>query len=80
MYDPKATKDYCEQIGLVFSEDDFKEFCRLAKKHQFTQKQVDFAMMQHAWRISIMFNPKSHSYITRIKFALYFLNPFAKGL
>ncbi len=80
MYDPEASKNYCRQIDLQFSEDDFNEFGRLAKKHSMTHEQVDFVMMQHAWRIKCLFNPKSYSVLVRIKLALHFLNPFAKGL
>ncbi|MBL4859823.1 MAG: hypothetical protein JKX96_02865 [Acinetobacter sp.] len=80
MYDPKPSKDYCEQIGLKFAEDDFNEFARLAEKHNMTQEQVDFAMMQHAWRVKCLFNPKSYKIKHRILIALLFLNPFAKGV
>jgi len=80
MYDPEPSRAYCEQIGLVFSEEDFKEFSRLAEKHSLSQTQVDFIMLQHAWRIKCLFNPKSYKLRHRILFALHFLNPFAKGV
>lgn len=73
MYDPKPSKDYCEQIGLQFSEVDFKEFSRLAEKFGLDQAQVDFVMMQHAWRIKLLFDPKSYTLWVRIKLAFYFL-------
>ena len=64
----------------MFSFEEFEEFPRLAEKYKLSQEQVDFIMQQHAWRVKCLFNPKSYSYFTRIMLALYFLNPFVKGI
>lgn len=73
MYDLKPSKDYCEQIGMRFDEDDFEEFGRLAKKHDLTQGQVDFAMEQHAWRVKCLFDPNTYTVWARILLAFHFL-------
>ena len=79
-YDSKPSKDYCEQIGLAFSQEDFDQFAPLAKEQNLTQEHVDFVMQQHAWRVKCLFNPKSYNYFNRVKVALYFLNPFVRGI
>lgn len=79
-YNSKPSKDYCEQLGLSFSQEDFDAFVEASKGQKLTQKNVNFIMRQHAWRVKCLFNPKGYRYIDRIKLALFFLNPFAKDL
>lgn len=78
MYDRTPSREYCKMLGMELSEEDFSQFEKEAKARNFTQKNVDFVMQQHAWRVRCLFNPKSYSYLNRIKIALFFLNPFAK--
>tara|TARA_R110000851_G_scaffold5398_2_gene22373 strand:- start:1528 stop:1773 length:246 start_codon:yes stop_codon:yes gene_type:complete len=80
MYDPKPSKDYCESLDLQFSEADFEQFAACAMSYDFTQDQLDFAMMQHAWRVKHLFTPAAYSVMSRFKLAAYFLNPFSKGI
>lgn len=73
-YDYKASKKYCESIGLTWLGDDFLEDADdEAKALEFTQAQVDAAMRHHLWQVRFLFTPQSYGYGQRILLALYFL-------
>lgn len=79
-YDSKPTEDYCDSIGIPFDSEDFSQFSERADEYDLTQEQFDFVMREHAWRVKVLFNPKTYRFFVRILLALSFLNPFAKGI
>lgn len=75
-YDYTNSKTYCEQIGLYWLGDDFQPLVNAdaaAKAADFTQAQVDVAMMHHLYQIKLLFTPKSYKYLGRLKIAFLFL-------
>lgn len=73
-YDYQASKEFCEQIGLIWLGDDFMVEADMAAKNAgFTQDQVDLAMRHHLWQVKFLFTPKTYSFIGRVKIAAYFL-------
>lgn len=73
-YDYDGSKNYCEQIGLVWLGDDFVRAADMdAYQYGFTQAQVDIAMRHHLWQIHHLFDPKSYGLKQRFLLACHFL-------
>jgi len=73
-YDYTASKEFCKEIGLIWLGDQFiSDVDADAALHNFTQEQVDVAMKHHLWQVKFLFTPKSYTYVSRIKLAIYFL-------
>ena len=78
-YNHQPGKEYCNQIGLPFWDEDFANHCDLlAREHGLKQAAWNRMVQEYAWKIKITWNPASYSVWQRIKFALFFLNPFHK--
>lgn len=79
-YDYSASKNYCEQLGLVWLGDDFVRAADTeANQLNFTQEQVDVAMRHHLWQVRWLFSPKSYTFLGRAKLALFFLTGLGGG-
>lgn len=73
-YDYTASKAFAEQLNLFWLGDDFiRAADEDAKLYNFTQVQVDIAMMHHLWQVKWLFTPKNFTFKIRLKMAFYFL-------
>ena len=73
-YDYAKSKAYCEHIGLRWLGDDFvRDADAAAWEHNFTQEQVDIAMMHHLAQVLWLFTPKIYTWPQRLVIALFFL-------
>ena len=78
-YNHQPGKEYCNQIGLPFWDEDFANHCDLlAREHGLKQAAWNRMVQEYAWKTKITWNPSNYSVWQRIKFALFFLNPFHK--
>lgn len=73
-YDYTASKQFCEQIGLVWLGDDFvRNADSDAYLLCFTQQQVEAAMEHHLVQVKWLFTPQNYNWKQRIAIALFFL-------
>jgi len=70
---------HVESFGMVYDEAEAETFDRVAYASGLTQEQFQVCMTEHAWRVKHLFTPTNYNYWTRVKLALYFLNPFMQG-
>lgn len=73
-YDYTASRQFCQEIGLIWLGDNFVAAAdKDAWSNIFTQPQVDIAMRHHLWQIKILFTPKNYSWRGRLLMALFFI-------
>lgn len=72
-YDYTAAKAYSDSLGLTWAESWLPAIDATFKGAGLTQDQVDLAMREWSWRIAYLFNPKTYSFVQRLKLAGHFL-------
>lgn len=73
-YDYTFTRNYCEQIGLVWFGDEYVAIAdEDAYRNGFSQAQVDCAMKHTLLHVKTIFTPQRYTWSGRIILAFYFL-------
>lgn len=73
-YGYRASRDYCEQIGLKWLGPDFiRGMDSDAHVLGCTQQMVDAGMRHALWHIKTLFTPQNYKWPQRFMIALYFL-------
>lgn len=73
-FDYRASKDFCEMLGLVWLGNEFmKDVDEEAWILGFDQQQMDAAIKHHLVLIHWLFTPANHGWFRRIRIAVYFL-------
>lgn len=73
-YDYISTRQFCQEIGLIWLGDKFVEGSdKDAWLHAFSQEQVDIAMRHHLWQVESLFSPGRYCWKNRLLMAFYFI-------
>lgn len=73
MYDYQPSRDYAEQVELVFMEEWVPEIDRTFDEMGLSQDEVNQLMREYIWRIKHLFTPSNYTFKQRVLIALFFL-------
>lgn len=75
-YDFTPIRQYCEQIGIAFAEEDAVDFAKAAEQADLTQAQFDAVLREYAGRVKYYSDTRTYSFWQRVKIAFYWLTGY----
>lgn len=80
-YDHEPGKRYCAMLGLKWDEPFAKRADQIAyDEFGLSQLGFDRIVQEYAWRMAVLWCPRSYPWYARLLIAFHFLNPFAKDI
>lgn len=75
-YDFTLIRQYCEQIGIAFAEEDAVNFAKAVEQEDLTQAQFDAVLREYAGRVKYYSDTRTYSFWQRVKIAFYWLTGY----
>lgn len=72
-YNNQKALRYCEQLGLVFDDEAFRQAVAMAALHDLSQEALDAAVGLHARQMALAFTPSTYRFIDRLFIAFIFI-------